>query len=487
MASSRRSETAHSSRPGEGGAWSFAQAWLRWSYYVRDAWVSTAATPQALAQTRNGRFASLVAFAARESRLYRKLYGKPSRSPPPPDALPPVTKPALMAAFDDWVTDREVTLERARGFIADPACIGRPFLGRHSVWTSSGTTGVPAIFVQDADTLAVYDALTAARNAQTWPWQAAGDFWRLAMSGARLALVAATEGHFAGVATWERLRATYPWAAAGARVFPVTEPMSQLVADLERFAPAFLASYPTTLRVLAEAHDAGRMHLSPVSLWSGGEGCSPATRAAIEEAFGCRLVEDYGASEFMAIAWQCERGALHVNSDWVLLEPVDEKGRPVPPGTPSASVLLTNLSNRVQPLIRYDLGDSVTIARHACDCGSPFPVVRVEGRQGDILRLADSSGRRIPLLPLAIGTVIEEETGVHQYQVVQTAPAAITLRADVPRAQAAAFQMIGRRALDNYLARNRLANVRVSVEVGALPEAAPSGKLRRVVRAERRR
>lgn len=61
-----------------------------------------------------------------------------------------------------------------------------------------------------------------------------------------------------------------------------------------------------------------------------------------------------------------------MNADWVLLEPVDERHRPTPPGVPSHTVLLTNLANRVQPLIRYDLGDSVTLLDRPCQCPVKF-------------------------------------------------------------------------------------------------------------------
>ncbi len=43
--------------------------------------------------------------------------------------------------------------------------------------------------------------------------------------------------------------------------------------------------------------------------------------------------------------------------------------------------VLTNLANTVQPLIRYDLGDQVTMQTERCMCGSPLPVIEVQGRQ----------------------------------------------------------------------------------------------------------
>ena len=70
-------------------------------------------------------------------------------SPGALSAMPPVTKPMLMEHFDEVVTDPEVTRAGVEAFIADQANIGRRLLGRYPVWTTSGTTGEPGIFLQD--------------------------------------------------------------------------------------------------------------------------------------------------------------------------------------------------------------------------------------------------------------------------------------------------------------------------------------------------
>ena len=75
--------------------------------------------------------------------------------------LPVVTKGELMAAFDDWSTDRAIAWRDVEAFIAARAHIGERFRDRYLVWTSSGTTGTPGVFLQDAAALAVYDALVS--------------------------------------------------------------------------------------------------------------------------------------------------------------------------------------------------------------------------------------------------------------------------------------------------------------------------------------
>ena len=59
-------------------------------------------------------------------------------------------------------------------------------------------------------------------------------------------------------------------------------------------------------------------------------------RERIRQAFGCTVADNYGCSEFVAIAAGCKHGWLHVNADWVILEPVDENLNPVAPGQPSS-------------------------------------------------------------------------------------------------------------------------------------------------------
>jgi phenylacetate-coenzyme A ligase PaaK-like adenylate-forming protein len=112
----------------------------------------------------------------------------------------------------------------------------------------------------------------------------------------------------------------------------------------------------------------------------------------------------------------------------VIVEPVDETYQPVAPGVPSHSVLITNLVNRTQPVIRYDLGDSITIYPDACICGSPLPSIKVEGRQDEILSFHAPNGDTIHVLPMAIATIVEETPGVQRYQIIKSAPDVVSLR-----------------------------------------------------------
>ncbi len=457
--------------------WRGGCEWLRCTARLQEMWGERLAGAQARRDKRDQRIASLLAHARTRSRFYAHHW----RDMPPDaplHALPPVTRKDLMAHFDDWVTDPQIRLDEVRRFVADPTRVGEAFLGRYAVWTSSGTTGIPGIYIQDEEALAVYGALLSAQA----DFAPAADPRSVLDSPARLALVAATGGHFAGVAWWRRLCRMYPMLAAQARIFSILEPLEALREALTDWNPTSIASYPTVLSQLAAEQRAGRLQLAPRTLLSGGEALCDAERRAIEQTFGCGVVEDYGSSECMNIAHSCREHRLHLNDAWVVLEPVDERMQPVPPGHASFTVLVTNLANQVQPLVRYDLGDSVTVDAEPCGCGDERLTLHVSGRADDVLEFDSRHGEFVRVLPLAIETVLEEQAGLERFQLTQTSRDELCLRieSDDGRDRRQVFRR-AHRALERFLERQGVApTVRVRLDE-ALPQVEPtSGKLRRV-------
>ncbi|MDF1522819.1 MAG: hypothetical protein P1P87_08375 [Trueperaceae bacterium] len=431
-------------------------------------------TTEDLLALQRRRFRAIAAFARRNSDVYARHYAGCGDDA---TAWPAVTKSRLMADLEAWVTDPRIRDADVRAFLADPARAGQPFLGRYTVVTTSGTTGEPARLLHDGHAASVYDAL--------WNWRAflprvgVGELLRPDFSEA---LLIATGAHFAGVAHFERIRRRVPWMASRLRIVPVGWPLASIVAALNELRPRALSGYPTALELLAEEQRAGRLRVRPRLVVASGEALSPAARAAIGDAFGVPVLDVYGSSEFLYLAFGCEHGWLHVNADWAILEPVDAAYRPVPPGVPSDTVLLTNLVNRVQPIVRYDLGDGVLVRPDPCPCGSPFPALRVVGRQDDVLDVVGDGGERVRLLPLALTTPVETTRGVRRYQVVQrdlrTLEVALEIEtgAEAPRVWQEALS--GLRA---YLTAQGAGGVRV-VASGVAPAAeARSGKWRHVV------
>jgi phenylacetate-coenzyme A ligase PaaK-like adenylate-forming protein len=450
---------------------------LRWGLRTATIVGATQASANEIDRLRRQRLSALVGCARHRSPLYaERLAGLPDDAPL--ERLPITSREHLMGDFDRWVTDPQLQLDEIREFIADPSRIGEPYLGRYAIWTSSGTSGIPGIYVIDADALAVYEALSSTRSACG---VAGPTLWQAMLGGSRIAMVAATSGHFAGIATWERMRRLHPWLGLTARAFSILEPIDRLVAALNDWQPAMLSSYPSLLTLLAEEQAAGRLQIAPQLLMSGGETLPAAQAHWLAERFGCPVRDEYGASECMNMAFSCGEGNLHLNADWVILEPVDDRGRPVPPGEPSADVLLTNLCNHVQPILRYPLGDRVTLLPGRCECGCPLPRLRVSGRHDDVLQLPDQTGREIRILPLALETLIEELGDVGSFQVRQTAADRLSIRLQTdPSIDRATLWTALQARLARWLA---LQGVHARLELDPEPPAVDprTGKLRRVI------
>jgi phenylacetate-CoA ligase len=383
--------------------------------------------PEAIRQRQRERLAELVAFAREHSAYYRRLYRGLPEGIEDVTALPVTDKRQLMAHFDEVVTDPAVTLEALQEFVADPARIGERFAGKYLVATTAGTTGTRGVFVLDDRYRAVTSGLMARLSTG---WLSGWETVRLVVRGGRFAAVVATGGHFLAVATSTREMRERPRRHRRLRILSIHRPLPELVAELNACDPLMLGAYASVLRLLASEQEAGRLHLRPVLVLSTAEGLPPGERTRLEQAFGAPVREVYGCTESGYTASSCAQGWLHLVEDWVILEPVDAEHRPVPSGTVSHTVLLTNLANRVQPIIRYDVGDRVLLKPGPCACGNPAPALRVQGRASEVLTFPDDDdGRgRIAVPPLALESVIDSAAGVELFQVVQTAPTGLQVR-----------------------------------------------------------
>jgi len=110
---------------------------------------------------------------------------------------------------------------------------------------------------------------------------------------------------------------------------------------------------------------------------------------------------------------------MHVCEE-AIVEVVDDANRPVPPGTFGSRVLLTNLVNRVQPLIRYELSESVQLAGGPDPSGRPFDrILRIDGRSDDVLVLPGAAGGEVAVHPYRLRAPFVQLLDVLQYQVVR--------------------------------------------------------------------
>jgi phenylacetate-CoA ligase len=184
---------------------------------------------------------------------------------------------------------------------------------------------------------------------------------------------------------------------------------------LQQHDPDYLLSHPTNLRELAKLSQARGVMLSQLrEVRTFGECVPPDLRALCGDAWNARLTDVYSAEEVGYIALQCpEYEHYHLQSEHLLVEILDDAGRPCAPGT-IGRVVVTTLNNYATPLIRYAIGDHAE-AGAPCDCGRGLPVIkRILGRTRNMMALPD--GQRFwpstPMLRYA-------DMGIRQLQLIQ--------------------------------------------------------------------
>ncbi|NEK24848.1 phenylacetate--CoA ligase family protein [Sulfitobacter sp. JBTF-M27] len=406
--------------------------------------------------------------------MFRRLYADlPPTSEIELHDLPVTRKPDLMREFDDWLTIRSLTLDRAHEHVRDIRNVGVP-IDDVAVFQTSGTSGEPAVIVLPSSFLEYAYGILMARFDRR-QWKLIRDVRQLGVK----VTITGGNGHFAGIGFNKLVQRLYPRLARGfgATFIEAEQPIDRLVDKLNAIANvAWITTYPSMLSILVREKEAGRLQIAPALFSMGGETLTDDLRERALRAFPSLkygIIDAYGCTECLVLSFECSHGRKHVNEDWVILEAVDAAMQPVPDGTLSETVLLTVLANEVQPFIRYDLGDCVRFYKDPCPCGSPFRSFQVEGRQATLVRVGE-----VTLSPLVFDL---EHENAQRIQLVQTSEREFEVRIDLVEGATEGsvyHEVIA--SVQRVFRDNGLEDITVR-ESAVLPEFTASGKFHEVV------
>ena len=270
---------------------------------------------------------------------------------------------------------------------------------------TGGSTGAPLAFYYDA---AKHELMRAGmmRSYMMSGWRPGEkilNFW-----GARQDTVAG--GVFGGEVFGDFIAAekTIPAFAVAA------SKLQDWASFVQRYRPVLLQGYASILATLAR-HVIDQhlpMPASVIGVYSTAEVLDDAQRQVIERAFGCQVFNQYGSREIPNIACECRHGNMHVFTDMVWLEAPEER------------LVITSLTNRLMPMIRYENGDAGKLKAGDCNCGSPFPLMEMGlCRQNDLI--LTPGGKRIH--PSYFNRLLAGRAEIAQFQVIQAVPERLTL------------------------------------------------------------
>jgi phenylacetate-CoA ligase len=319
--------------------------------------------------------------------------------------LPVMSKEQMMSSFDNLLTDRRLTRARVDGHLVALGMEPRLLDDDYVCLASGGSSGSRGVFVQ---TLREYLEFVACivRRGMARAVAIGGP----PPGGLPIVIVAAaapvhSSGFGAAVAT------CYPVRLIPA---PATLPTAEVVRRLNDAQPPALLAHTSKLVSLAAERRAGRLRIDPMAITAMGETVTAEDRRAIEAAFGIPLITQFTSTE--GLVGQSDPGSDVVSfaGDACIVELVDASNQPVPEGVPSAKALVTNLHNRTQPLIRYELTDR--FIPHPSDPRTGLVRATVEGRADDVFHYG-----HVAVDPLVIRTVMVRTMAALEYQVRQTA------------------------------------------------------------------
>jgi phenylacetate-CoA ligase len=429
------------------------------------------------------RFARLLTYSRTYSPYYKNLY-RGERSDLSLDhlaTLPTVTKINMMENFDEVLTDRSISKSAVLEFAENPANLGDTLRGKYFVARTSGTTGLVGHYLHDLFSYFLINVLTAVRSpgVKPLPFLRSRHFLPGRLRIASVLSPSANLGVASVIASapkWVRMLVDF-------KLLDNFEPWEKTLTSLNNFRPDILGSFPTVLEPLAESQLEGRLRIHPHTIRSGGEMLTARVRKRISEAFGCEVYDSYGCAESGWVGIECEeRRGIHLFSDWIVVEPVDKDDRRVPLGVESDKILITNLANYVQPFIRFELPDRVTVLDGDCPCGSILPRVLLKGRASEVLYLLDGNGNKVAVPPVHLTTLAEMVPGIQRYQIIQEdehrLSVLFTARSDVTSEEVGASL---RTSFDDYLSKNGLKpHVSLLVTKTDVIQRDPSGKIRQV-------
>lgn len=193
--------------------------------------------------------------------------------------------------------------------------------------------------------------------------------------------------------------------------------------------PEWMLLQPSTAVILAEYIKRNHAKLPDQLRYIefSGEVLTDDVRQITEKVFNCKTADQYGANEVNSIAYECPCGSKHIMTSNVYVEIVDDEGNilsdSVTPGecVKSGRIILTSLTNKAMPFIRYDIGDVGRIVWKKCMCGNRQPVLELEGgRCNDYIYINDTE-RINPYIFVSIFDKVNVvlEGAILQFSIVQ--------------------------------------------------------------------
>lgn len=189
------------------------------------------------------------------------------------------------------------------------------------------------------------------------------------------------------------------------------------IEDLMNYQPEFFVGFPSTMFDIAKfglSQGYNYPANSVKAIFPTAETVTDEMRSTIERFFKTKIFNQYASSEGAPFIFECSNGNLHLELQSGVFEVLDENNNP----TRSGRLVVTSFTNEGTPLIRYDIGDSITLENPSkvCDCGNNNPLVtEILGRIDDYIYSPEVGKINLG----NVSNTLKDTTGIIRFQAIQ--------------------------------------------------------------------
>lgn len=371
---------------------------------------SEAMNLEQLKSLQHKRFVKLLKHVVKRSEFYRNYYQKYGVNIEKIDQiaiedLPIIDKKIMMENFDQLVCDNSIKKDQIEKFVSDPGMLDRKYKGIYEIIHTSGSSGRVGLFVYGPNDWSMLKALVFTRVSKN----------KLHIfKKTKHAFIGAIDGHFAGIS----LAKDAPRLLFDFLPVDINRPIQKAITDLNLFMPDSLSGYSSGVYLLALEQLKGNLKISPERILCSADLLTDIMVEVIHKAFDVRPIDFYAATESIGMAAQCDLyEEFHMFNDWHIFEVIKQNGEPAEHGE-FGNLIVTNLYNYTQPLIRYRMDDEIIIEGKQCPCGWSFPLFsKIAGREEEFLIFKDPDGNIEFIHPIVFVEFIV--CGLEKFQVVQ--------------------------------------------------------------------
>ncbi len=333
-------------------------------------------------QLQDQRFRRLLKYAWKKSQFYRNFYSAHGISEDDLDDvvstdLPIVDKKTIQENFDEVVCDPKIKRNDIEAIYMDPTFIRKKYLSKYQIIISSGTSGSPSFYLYS-----IYDWARLNAIGQT---HVSKSKFQLK----RIKVVYLIQDYHPG--TGISIAANTEKLLYNCQIISPSLAINEIVGRLNHFQPDYLSGYSSFLFHLAKNKTELKLSITPQKIFGSGDAMTPAMKSTITDAFGVVPYNVYCATESPAMGMSCiQTDVFYLFNDWNIfdLDPINlGRQERIETGT----LILTNLYNYTQPIIRYCMGDMISIHKDKRQGDLPFMQVdTIGGRVIESLQFKNS-------------------------------------------------------------------------------------------------